>query len=129
MKMPWGRYKNQRLESIPLTYLLWVLGEAEGATPSLRQEIERILHGGTEVSDLEEQLAEARRHSIQLKHQLDAKERELQQAVFELATRPEIGSWWRDWKRRAVMTCHPDRNGGDDRAMKLVNELAEHLEH
>jgi hypothetical protein len=44
--MPFGKYRNCQLESIPRDYLLWVLDNVETLSPTLREEIESILEIG-----------------------------------------------------------------------------------
>jgi uncharacterized protein (DUF3820 family) len=127
MRMPFGIHEGKDLQSIPKGYLYWLL-QQDWLKSYLRKEIEEVLQPRKEkVEDLKAQLDEANRRVAFLNESLKNARAELEEAQVELMMRPDISSWWKNWKRRAVMTCHPDRNGGDDRAMKLINELAERL--
>jgi hypothetical protein len=50
MTMPFGKYAGHPLESIPLSYLSWVLNTCTNASPHLREEIRRILSAEVESS-------------------------------------------------------------------------------
>jgi len=43
MRMPFGKHRNKRLEDIPHDYLLWVLDHCDNVSPTLRNEVQRIL--------------------------------------------------------------------------------------
>jgi hypothetical protein len=43
MIMPFGKHRGKPLEQVPLSYLRWVLENCDSATPSLREEISRVI--------------------------------------------------------------------------------------
>jgi hypothetical protein len=43
MKMPFGKYRGEKLTEIPESYLCWVLDTCEDISPTLRLAIERTL--------------------------------------------------------------------------------------
>jgi uncharacterized protein (DUF3820 family) len=49
MKMPFGKYRGQPLDSIPEAYLAWVLDNCENVSPSLREAIRVILFAPTDA--------------------------------------------------------------------------------
>jgi uncharacterized protein (DUF3820 family) len=93
--MPWGKYKGQRLQVIPGSYLFWLLESGEGLSLALRSDIEDEL--GSRLPQPMPQAVISR----------------IDKQDFVLA-----------WCKRAALACHPDR-GGSVTAMKLVNELRE----
>lgn len=43
MRMPFGKHRGEELGNIPRDYLLWVLDNCDNISPTLRDEIRRIL--------------------------------------------------------------------------------------
>jgi hypothetical protein len=44
-KMPFGKYRGQQLEDVPLSYLKWVLANCEHVSPALLAEIRFLVSG------------------------------------------------------------------------------------
>ncbi|NLS92743.1 MAG: hypothetical protein GXX96_11360 [Planctomycetaceae bacterium] len=43
MRMPFGKHRGKLLETIPHDYLLWVLDNCDNLSPTVRNEVQRIL--------------------------------------------------------------------------------------
>ena len=107
MRMPFGKYRDQDLDDIPDSYLLWVLNNVESLNPFLRRAILSRL-------DLDEPAPSPPPPRPNRGPDLSR-------------LRDEVMAEVRRVRRRLAAQMHPDR-GGDVRAMQLVNAAADELE-
>ncbi|MFO0846611.1 MAG: DUF3820 family protein [Gemmataceae bacterium] len=99
MTMPWGKYRGQRVGSLPSAYLVWVLENCD---------------------DVPWELSDAIRRELSLRFGLRAESRP---ASDRRQVRDAVGNWY----RRLAFKYHPDR-GGTDEQMKVVNAARDELE-
>ena len=45
-RMTFGKYENEILADIPMSYLIWVLTRCRNISPNLRKAIEKVVYGG-----------------------------------------------------------------------------------
>lgn len=98
MRMPWGKYRDEPMSSVPLSYLAWIV----------------------EASHAHENFKKVCREEIVTRLGTPPRT-ERSSAKQNYNTR-----WVIDWCRRASIACHPDF-GGSVKLQKLVNELREHV--
>jgi hypothetical protein len=104
-EMRFGKYKGERLDQIPTSYLRWLLRECHELDQYFRC---RIL----DAIDWQQ-----------------AQEREERQPSQGRATPPPPVDWSgiiRQWHHEMVMQHHPDR-GGDVKVMQALNHAADRL--
>jgi hypothetical protein len=112
MKMPFGKYRGDDLDSIPKDYLVWLLDTVD-LGPYLRMEVERlvIVNGGRDDDKYEQ----GRRDGYAAGH-----------ADGWRAGHDAAGLAVKQWYREASIQLHPD-HGGDCRLMAIVNQLRDRL--
>jgi hypothetical protein len=101
-RMPWGKFKGEGLEDVPLSYLCWVLEECDNAPCYLRAAIK------AELADRLGLAAPAPRPGPR---GLDA---------------GRLADALARWHRAAARRWHPDA-GGSDQAMTVVNTVHDEL--
>jgi hypothetical protein len=96
--MPFGKHKGQLLTAIPTSYLVWLFREADLDAP-LYDAVRRELSARTDgrVGAAPERTTAATPAVVDLKGIL------------------------KKWRNEMAMLYHPDRNSGDDGAMRAIN--------
>lgn len=94
MRMPWGKHAGQRLEDIPIGYLVWLVNECD-LKDALRNAVEKELR----------------------RRQFDQSGDPVPPNAKPTSISTEIVN---TWHRRMAVKFHPDK-GGSHEAMKAVN--------
>lgn len=109
-RMPFGRYRGERLDDIPLSYLFWVRRECTNIEPELREAVD------AEIRD--RMGAPPRSPSSGTDH---ADRDEPSREVID------VRGIVRKWHREMVLRYHPDRTLSDGKEMSAINAAAERL--
>jgi hypothetical protein len=104
MRMPFGKHRGEELETIPDSYLWWVLENADNASPILLAAIRKQL-GVAEETPKQQQQTKAIVGAVM--------KRDVESAVASVV-------------RQMSMKYHPDRSGTIAQ-MQVVNEMAAQL--
>lgn len=104
MRMPWGKHKGEELETVPDSYLWWVLENADNASPMLLAAIRRHL-------GVEEETPKQREHA---------------RTIVGAVLKQDVESAVANVVRQMSKKYHPDRGGGVVQ-MQVVNEMAAQL--
>src|SRR5262249_45933980 len=112
VEMPWGKHRGMLLEDIDTGYLRWVLHEAEAAKPWLKEAVR---------AELERRAGHHHSGSANGHAHADAPgpPDDLAAVLHTVVKR---------WFAQAAKKYHPDRCGGDGKAMSVANNLREMLE-
>jgi hypothetical protein len=105
MLMPFGKHKGKKLEDIDESYLIWIIEKCNFASPILKECARKIVLGDNE------------------KIEADAYSRGFRDGVNSVRRPviPKSESVFSALRKLAVIV-HPD-HGGDEKAMKIVNEI------
>lgn len=106
MRIPWGKYRGQDLTEIPLSYLVWLLEEAENLKPFLREAIREEVGRRLGFHKPQQPLVV----------RVDGLDEEKLLA--------KLNAWWRS----ALLKAHPDKETGDVRIAQQINRIRDDLE-
>ena len=127
--MPFGKYRNEDIRTIPTDYLLWTQREGVVRSPSLAQAIHEEIqrryarYQGQESQQTQDESGddedawESSQHAPQGTNSNRGKSGSLRREMTNLAR-----TWFREMARR----WHPDRGGSND-AMRAINDAHEFL--
>ncbi len=112
MFMPFGMYRGEPLDQIPISYLLWLLDEADLRSERLRSAVEAELQ------------ARSARHRH--RHRQGADEGR-QHSEPPGPTAEQLQALVMRWYRTLCLRWHPDR-GGTNEAMRGINDAKDLLD-
>jgi hypothetical protein len=126
-KMPFGKYRGKRLQSIPTEYLVWLRDENENLDAALRKE---VLHELGRRDDVPPAADEPPPPVEPKKAKAAAKAEKEEETVPVRNVSPmgqSLGGSIRMMYRSLAMKYHPDRGGSPD-AMLALNELHDQVQ-
>jgi hypothetical protein len=115
MRMTFGKHEGEEVHSLPKDYLQWILRNTNIRDRRLKAEIERVVANQPEPEEIIEALKD---QNAELREEIDELVKYAADSVLVV----------QEFYRKIVRLVHPDRNGGDGRAMQLVNDLKDHFD-
>jgi phosphatidylethanolamine-binding protein (PEBP) family uncharacterized protein len=103
MKMTFGKYKSKEIDTIPTSYLHWVVSNVQHLNTDIRREIHEVL------SDRNEDIQDGPYYAPPPGRGNDPR-----QYIAEIADR---------WYRLLALAYHPDRGGNVEMMQKINDDM------